>query len=164
MSKVQDIDKGYAAIMRSLLKLNGCKIKTGVQGEDVAVRRGKKGKISRTDTPLAVIAAIHEYGLGGMPQRSFLRSTYDENKEKIVGRASFIIRSVMDNQNISQATLEKLGNYVQGLVQKKIRNGSFTPNAPSTIKRKGSSKPLIDTGHLRQSIRYVIIKGGDYGA
>ena len=36
------------------------------------------------------------------------------------------------------------------------------PNAPSTIRKKGSDKPLIDTGRLRQSVNYVIKpKGGD---
>ena len=28
--------------------------------------------------------------------------------------------------------------------------------APSTIKRKGSAQPLVDTGALRQSITYII--------
>ena len=36
--------------------------------------------------------------------------------------------------------------------------GSFTPNKPATIKRKGSSRPLIDTGHLRQSITSKVVK------
>ena len=35
------------------------------------------------------------------------------------------------------------------------RNG-WAPNAPSTIKAKGSDKPLIDTGALRQAITYVV--------
>jgi len=34
------------------------------------------------------------------------------------------------------------------------RNG-WPPNAPSTIARKGSDKPLIDTGELRRSITHV---------
>ena len=32
----------------------------------------------------------------------------------------------------------------------------WAPNAPSTIARKGSDKPLIDTGELRKSITYVL--------
>ena len=32
----------------------------------------------------------------------------------------------------------------------------WAPNAPSTIKRKGSSRPLIDTSQLRRSIIYVV--------
>lgn len=32
----------------------------------------------------------------------------------------------------------------------------WAPNAPSTIRRKGSSKPLIHTGSLRKSITFVV--------
>lgn len=33
---------------------------------------------------------------------------------------------------------------------------NWPPNAPSTIKRKGSDRPLIDTGALRAAITYVL--------
>lgn len=33
---------------------------------------------------------------------------------------------------------------------------NWPPNAPSTIKRKGSSNPLIDKGELRKSITYAV--------
>jgi len=35
------------------------------------------------------------------------------------------------------------------------KNG-WPPNKPATIKRKGSSRPLIDTGALRQNITHVL--------
>lgn len=47
-----------------------------------------------------------------------------------------------------------------GLVQEKIESGSYEPNAPSTIRKKKSDKPLIDTGRMRQSVKYVIRKKG----
>jgi hypothetical protein len=37
------------------------------------------------------------------------------------------------------------------------RNG-WAPNAPSTIRRKGSDRPLIDTGALRQAITYIVVQ------
>ena len=33
----------------------------------------------------------------------------------------------------------------------------FAPNKPSTVKRKGSSKPLINTGALRSSISVAVV-------
>jgi hypothetical protein len=33
---------------------------------------------------------------------------------------------------------------------------AWAPNAPSTIKAKGSARPLIDTGALRKAITYVV--------
>lgn len=159
-SKVIDIDKGYNRIVNTLRKeLDGVTVKVGVQGTDKAVRRGKGGKIQNTDQPLAVIAAVHEFGLNEMPKRSFLRSAYDENKPAINAMVDKIATGAITGMSVDTA-INQLGNVVQGMVQKKIVDGPFKANAPATIKRKGSDRPLIDTGHLRQSIRYVIEKGG----
>ena len=38
------------------------------------------------------------------------------------------------------------------------KDNGWKPNAPSTIKAKGSDKPLIDTGELRKSIRGIVVE------
>lgn len=160
MSRVEDKDLGLNRIIRTLNKdLDGVVVKVGVQAKDKAVRRGKGGSIRNTDQPLAVIAAIHEFGLDNMPQRSFLRSAYDENLPMIDKMIQRVANGAVFGLG-TNAALNQLGNVVQGMVQRKIVDGSFVPNSPATIKRKKSSKPLIDTGHLRQSIRYVIERKG----
>ena len=160
MSRIEDKDLGLNRIIRTLNKdLDGVVVKVGVQAKEKAARRGKGGSIRNTDQPLAVIAAIHEFGLGGMPQRSFLRSAYDENKPMLNRMGDNIVNGAIKGMSVGTA-LNQLGNVVQGMVQRKIVDGPFVPNSPATIKRKRSSKPLIDTGHLRQSIRYTITKGG----
>ena len=160
MSRVEDKDLGLNRIIRTLNKdLDGVVVKVGVQAKDKAVRRGKGGSIRNTDQPLAVIAAIHEFGLGDMPQRSFLRSAYDENLPIIDKMIQRVANGAVFGLG-TNAALNQLGNVVQGMVQRKIVDGPFVPNSPATIKRKKSSKPLIDTGHLRQSIRYVIERKG----
>lgn len=160
MSRVEDKDLGLNRIIRTLNKdLDGVVVKVGVQAKDKAVRRGKGGSIRNTDQPLAVIAAIHEFGLGDMPQRSFLRSAYDENLPVIDKMIQRVAKGAVFGLG-TNAALNQLGNVVQGMVQRKIVDGPFVPNSPATIKRKKSSKPLIDTGHLRQSIRYVIERKG----
>lgn len=163
MSRVEDKDLGFNRIIRTLNKdLDGVVVKVGVQAKDKAVRRGKGGSIRNTDQPLAVIAAIHEFGLGDMPQRSFLRSAYDENLPMIDKMIQRVANGAVFGLG-TNAALNQLGNVVQGMVQRKIVDGPFVPNSPATIKRKKSSQPLIDTKHLRQSIRYVIErKGGNH--
>lgn len=160
MSRVEDKDLGLNRIIRTLNKdLDGVVVKVGVQAKDKAVRRGKGGSIRNTDQPLAVIAAIHEFGLDNMPRRSFLRSAYDENLPMIDKMIQRVANGAVFGLG-TNAALNQLGNVVQGMVQRKIVDGPFVPNSPATIKRKKSSKPLIDTGHLRQSIRYVIERKG----
>lgn len=93
-----------------------------------------------------------------IPQRSFIRSTYDENLEVIHSTAAHVALDVAYKELDPGKGMEIIGNKVEGLIKKKIRTGPFKPNAPSTIRRKGSSRPLIDTGHLRQSVRYKIVR------
>lgn len=54
--------------------------------------------------------------------------------------------------------LEKAGMLGQNVVRDWFVNpaNGWPPNAPETIKEKGSDKPLIDTGELRKSITYVL--------
>jgi hypothetical protein len=42
-------------------------------------------------------------------------------------------------------------------VKVKILDGDFEPNAPSTIAKKGSSHPLIDTGQEKNSVTWEVI-------
>lgn len=58
----------------------------------------------------------------------------------------------------AQKDWERAGMVGVNSVMEKFTDGSLAPNAPSTIARKGSSTPLIDTGALRQSITYVVRK------
>ena len=54
--------------------------------------------------------------------------------------------------------LRKAGAFLEGAIKQKITEGdpSWPPLKPETIKRKGSSKPLIDTGKLRASITHKV--------
>jgi hypothetical protein len=37
------------------------------------------------------------------------------------------------------------------------KNG-WAPNAPSTIRRKGSDKPGIDTGEMRKALTHLVVE------
>lgn len=57
------------------------------------------------------------------------------------------------------AILDKIGVIAQGAVRIFMTELQDPPNAKSTIRKKGSSNPLIDTGALRQSVTYVVHSG-----
>ncbi|HHF4956006.1 TPA: hypothetical protein ACPO4B_002021, partial [Haemophilus influenzae] len=52
--------------------------------------------------------------------------------------------------------LSKLGQWYQDKQKKTLTSYPWTPNAPSTRRRKKSSKPLVDTSQLVNSIRYKV--------
>lgn len=122
------------------------------------------GKVSEEDgTDICDIAAWNELGTVRMPSRPFLRKSVDENKDLI---GAFLEEKKADLVNgiSAEQVMKEIGLFQKDLIQKKITDGDFVPNAESTVRRKGSSKPLIDTGRLRQSVNYVIRqRGGDRG-
>lgn len=108
---------------------------------------------------MAEIAMFNELGTSTSPPRPFLRMTVDENKDKINQFVETQTKRIAQGASAEQC-MKQMGAFGVSLVQEKIGNGTFAPNAESTIKAKGSNKPLIDTGQLRQSVHYVIKKGG----
>lgn len=69
-----------------------------------------------------------------------------------------IQKGIADNTPMEQI-LNRLGIVAAGAVQKYMTDLKTPPNAPSTIKQKGSSNPLIKDGALRQSVTYSINSG-----
>jgi len=114
----------------------------------------KEGKHKDSDLTVAAIGAIHEYGARGMPERSFMRSTLFEQRRKI-SSALFRVAKGNFKKKRTQNGIKKIGEYLRGKIQAKIVALRTPPNALSTIQRKGSSNPLIDTGQLLQSIHSV---------
>lgn len=128
---------------------------------DKEVRIGfQHGKATEEDgTDVCDVAAWNELGTANMPSRPFLRKSVDENEDKIdnflQSKKKDLVRGVSAEQ-----VLKEIGIFQKDLIQEKITEGSFAPNAPATIRQKGSSKPLIDTGRMRQSVNYEIKKKG----
>lgn len=101
---------------------------------------------------LASLAAVLEFGNERIPSRPFLRQTLQENQEKYTDLFAQLFGQGVDIPQI----YEQIALVAQADVQLNIVKGEWVANAESTIKRKGSSKPLIDTGRLRQSITGVV--------
>ena len=105
------------------------------------------------------IAAWNELGTEHSPARPFLRQTVENNENKINTFCSKEAKKMLEGGTAEQC-LDKIGVFMKGLVQKTIRDGDFEPNAASTIRKKGSDKPLIDTGRMRQSVNYHVKERG----
>lgn len=119
------------------------------------------------DKPITVarIAAIHEFGSldGTIPERSFMRSSIDENLVKLTKLLKKLSGLVIDGRMQKKQALGLVGQNIADAMKAKIRTGRFEPLAESTIKAKGSSKPLIDTGQMINSIEFDFRKGKQKG-
>ena len=108
----------------------------------------------------AVISITHEFGSArkGIPERSHLRATIIENGSKYSKMVAEDIPKAIKNGMSSYDAYSVLGTQAMNDVKVRIVSGSYTPLNPKTIKAKGSSKPLIDDGHYRNSITYRVDK------
>lgn len=111
------------------------------------------------------LAAIHEFGSpkAGIPERSFIRSTFDrpEVLEQLQVMAKGYARAVVADKMTWEVALGRLGAWaaaqIKGTIKRKLTTGpNPQENAPSTIARKGSSTPLIDTGRLINAITWLV--------
>lgn len=67
-------------------------------------------------------------------------------------------RNAMADGTDPDVVYEKIGLQASSDVKDYIASGSFTPLKQKTIDRKGSSKPLMDTAEMMNSIGYEVRK------
>ena len=146
MANVKVIDRGWNQLKRGLKNIDNIVVDVGVQA----------GEAAEDGQDMASIAAYNEFGTEKIPSRPFMRDSFDENLGRIEKFSqSAIMRAVMGQVSFMQS-MHLVGQTTTGIVQRKIVAGPWTPNAPSTVAQKGSDRPLIDTGSLRQSIRHIV--------
>lgn len=117
------------------------------------LRGGRFVKARRSNFARDVSVAAHKISI---PERSFVRSTCDEKQRSWQDKARMEFGRVIDGKQSAGGMLDRIGNVMEGDIKRKIVAGPFAPNAPSTIRRKRSTRPLIDSGRMRQSVRYVV--------
>lgn len=157
--RVVDRDQGYDALRKRLEGLHGARVKVGVHAKQGAAQH--KGDDAEPVTVLDV-ATWAEFGIG-QPERSWLRAWYDSTNAKSRAEISRALKAVVAGKTDANAALNRLGARFAGEIQARIAQGIDPPNAPSTIAKKGSSTPLINTGQFRTSITWSVELGEGSG-
>jgi phage gpG-like protein len=129
------------------------------------------GTNEKTGDSILRYAVVNEFGWeirnprsGGstivIPSRPFMRRTADDNLEKYADMLKDGLERIGAGIEKTAGVLTRVGIKIRGDIQANIRDGNWEPNALSTIERKrGSTRPLIDTGTLRKSISFKLDKG-----
>lgn len=113
------------------------------------------------------LAAIHEFGspAAGIPQRSFIRSTFNRNdvRREMGELTGSLVTKVIHGMPLSRA-LGLVGAWGVDQIRHTIKNRQTQgPESqalkPSTIKRKGSDLPLVDTGRLLGALSWLVWLG-----
>lgn len=175
-----DKDHGFEAFFENLRVAAKARVKVGIQGDEAAKvigmqAAGRGGGMSGGIT-MASLGEVHEFGaiikngfgmgiLIIIPQRSFIRSTADQNKTKYNARLWRISKKMIKRpKDVDvRAELFKLGEAVRRDIINRVRKAEIKQDlAESTKKRKrrkagGKVEPaLIDEGLLIGSISSVV--------
>lgn len=155
-------DNGFRSMKKRLENINGTAVEVGVlKGEH------------------AWLASIHEYGCDipvtdkmraylasqglhlkkttthiHIPERSFLRTGFDENKADVMKKAQVMLSDVADGKMSEEGFYKAIGLELSSKIKDYARDLDSPPNHPFTTERKGSSNPLVDTGDMIGSITW----------
>lgn len=172
--KLRDKDKGFKSFQAGLKATGQKTVKVGIQGNEATqVHRAAErdgGAVTGSIT-MVELGSVHEFGAtitNGygrgirivIPQRSFLRSTADQNRRKYDARLEAIIKRLADHPQRydAEGELLKLGELVRRDIMDRMRRGEIEPpiGRQQAEARGELGPPLVDTGMLMNSIRAVV--------
>lgn len=103
-----------------------------------------------SNVTLATNAFWHEHGTRHMPPRPFMRKGAILFIERRSELKRILARGIAAYS--ARAVNAGVGALLASSIQRALRDGPHAALSPATIARKGSSKPLIDTGMLHQGV------------
>ena len=141
MPDIDAILQGFTRIEKACTEMNGKKIVVGIVGS--------------VSSDVLKVAHIHEYGDGKMPERSFIRASFDQDSQKLNEIVSSQINRVLDGKVAVPAAVNAIGAQAAQLVQNFIDDNRVKPQ--SNFARKTQHTTLYETGtHIRDRIAYEV--------
>lgn len=138
----KDLDKLIKALSYDLPG-----VKAGIFGAQSAREEG--------ETTNAEVGAKHEYGLDGMPVRSFLRMPITlhlfDRLEQSGAFTEEVLRRVFYEGSIVP-WMQKVGIVVEGIILEAFDTGGFGQWKRSVMSAKKNKQTLVETAQLRNSI------------
>lgn len=152
-------------LIKNLSGMKNRNIEAGVleDGEQAMIAHVHEYGIDITVTP-RMRAYLHHIGIHlhkdttsiHIPERSFIRTGWDNNVDAIGDKIESLLPEVLDNNMDAETLLEMIGLEMEGKLKDQLVEVSSPPLSEWTVERKGSSNPLVDTGSLNDSISYRV--------
>ncbi len=142
--------KFRSALRNAVSKAAGGTVRVGIL--ETQTYPAKDGK---SDVSVAQVAYWNEYGTATIPARPFFRNTIAEKQDEWADNAASILQHTDGDVGMALALI---GESVKGDIVETIQNFNEPENAPSTVKKKGFNKPLIDTGDLWRAIQSEVVE------
>ena len=139
-------DTGFNAYKKAIQELNSKVVKVGLFAAvgDKVLTKGIVNEFGTTKAGRNKNITI--------PERSYIRSTYNNQYKKVGKRFGQIFKAISNRNYAVVPKLKLIGLEQENETKKTMTDLKDPANATSTITKKGSSNPLIDTGELRSKI------------
>lgn len=145
-------DRTWRKLLKTVKGFATIQVKVGIVGR--AAQANHTSGIS-----LVELAAIHEYGAPGanIPARSYIGKTLRDRVDEWRGMQLRLVKALLSGKVSAKRAQEILGLWAATAIKHTIASGSVDgpPLRPETIRRKGSSKPLVDTAQLLNAISWA---------
>ena len=142
MSDVNEVLVEFERLKSACRSMDGKKIIVGIVGDGV-------------DSEVLKIAAAHEYGTDKLPERSFIRASFDADQDKLGSIVSGQVNKVLSGQTSADAAANAIGAQAAQLVQNFIDENRVKPQ--SDFSKKTQHTTLYETGtHIRDRIAYKV--------
>lgn len=105
-------------------------------------------------TPVAAVAYFNEFGTDHVPARPFMRQAIAKNQDQW---PKLLAASLKAAKGDLEKALDMTAERIVAQIQQEIRTLQSPPLKPSTIAAKGFDKPLIDTGHMLNSVASEVV-------
>lgn len=164
---VKTYSDDFPSMERSINDLNGMKINVGaLKGEHAWLASIHEYGCRIPVTPKMRAFFRYKFGVNlkkstteiVIPERSFLRAGFDENADDVLKDAESVLPDVLIGTMSTDEYAEMVGLLLATAIQDYATNLSSPSNSPLTVKQKGSSNPLVDTGNMINSITYEVEK------
>lgn len=114
------------------------------------LRNGRFVKKSQSNFQTTHDVAAHTINI---PARPYFRPMVAEHKDEWPGQLAVLLKAADYDANVA---LAQMGELIAGQLRTSILAVSSPALAASTIAAKGNSKPLIESGHMLNSIDFEI--------
>lgn len=143
-------DHVWRALRKRAVELARAYAKVGIVGTAATADHGGSSNVE--------IAIAHELGTATIPRRSFIRQAMRQRPAEFRALAARLARAFIFGRMSVEQVMGLLGAWGAGAIKATITTtGTFAPLSPRTIARKGSSRPLVDTAQMLNSVSWIVV-------
>ena len=121
----------------------------------VGYPRGKEGVSNphyEDGASILEVAIWNNFGAKNIPRRAFMELAAKKMQPKFRKMMREAVKKINAGELDLKTVLKAAAQMGESEIRDAITNGDWPPNSEETIRRKGSERPLIDSGDMRKYV------------